>query len=59
MSFEESQRQRARMSYQQSQRLAQRDRARAQEKMKAAKDDSVSKELRDLQEKLRELRNKS
>ncbi|KAJ9476824.1 Mitochondrial sodium/hydrogen exchanger [Pseudozyma hubeiensis] len=57
MSFEEAQRQRARMSYQQSQRLAQRDRARAQEQQKAAKDDSVSKELKELQDKLRELRN--
>ena len=58
MTFEEAQRQRARMSYQQSQRLAQRDRQRAEEKMKAAKDDGVSEELRELQEKLRELRNK-
>ena len=58
MSFEEAQRQRARMSYQQSQRLAQRQRARAQEQQKSAKDESVSKELRELQEKLRELRGK-
>lgn len=58
MSFEEAQRHRARMSYQQSQRLAQRDRVRAEEQQKAAKDNSVSKELRELQEKLRELRGK-
>lgn len=58
MSFEEAQRHRARMSYQQSQRLAQRDRARAQAQQKATKDDSVSRELRELQDKLRELRSK-
>lgn len=56
-SFEEAQRQRARMSYQQSQRLAQRDRERAQAQQKSTKDDSVSKELKELQDKLRELRN--
>lgn len=55
-SFEEAQRQRARMSYQQSQRLAQRDRARAQAQQQTVKDDSVSRELRELQDKLRELR---
>lgn len=59
MSFEEAQRARARMSYQQAQRLAQRDRARAEAEKKTVKDDGVSKELKDLQEKLRELRNKS
>ncbi|KAJ1031712.1 hypothetical protein NDA13_002101 [Ustilago tritici] len=58
-SFEEAQRARARMLYQQAQRLAQRDRARAEAEKKVVKDDSVSKELRDLQQKLRELRNKS
>ena len=58
MSFEESQRQRARMSYQQSQRLAQRDRARRQEQEKAVKSDSVSQELKELQDKLRELHGK-
>lgn len=56
MTFEEAQRERARMSYQQSQRLAQRARHRREEQTKAAKDDDVSKELRKLQEKLRELR---
>ncbi|SNX81681.1 uncharacterized protein MEPE_00386 [Melanopsichium pennsylvanicum] len=58
VSFEEAQRRRARMSYQQSQRLAQRDRARAQEKQKQMQSQTVSNELRELQEKLRELRNK-
>ncbi|PWZ02654.1 hypothetical protein BCV70DRAFT_214188 [Testicularia cyperi] len=57
-SFEEAQRQRARMSYQQSRRLAERDRAKATEQTKMAKDDTVSNELRELQEKLRELRGK-
>ncbi|CBQ67769.1 conserved hypothetical protein [Sporisorium reilianum SRZ2] len=56
-SFEEAQRQRARMSYQQSQRLAQRDRARAQAQQQTVKDDPVSRELKELQDKLRELRN--
>lgn len=58
VTFEEAQRARARMSYQQSQRLAQRDRARAQEKEKKVESEKVSNELRDLQEKLRELRGK-
>ncbi|GAC73616.1 hypothetical protein PANT_9c00216 [Moesziomyces antarcticus T-34] len=58
MSFEEAQRQRARTSYQQSQRIAQRDRARAQAEQKTAQNDKVARELRELQDKLRELRGK-
>ncbi len=58
MSFEEAQRHRARMSYQQSQRLAQRDRERQKAKEETVKQDAVSKELKELQDKLRELRNK-
>lgn len=58
MSFEEAQRQRARTSYQQSQRIAQRDRARAQAEQKTAQNDKVARELRELLDKLRELRGK-
>lgn len=59
MTFEEAQRHRARMSYQQSQRLAQRQRERAKAQQQTQKQDSVSNELKELQDKLRELRNKS
>ncbi|EST09981.1 hypothetical protein PSEUBRA_000381 [Kalmanozyma brasiliensis GHG001] len=59
MTFEEAQRHRARMSYQQSQRLAQRQREKAKAEQQTQKQDTVSNELKELQDKLRELRNKS
>lgn len=59
VSFEEAQRRRARMSFQQAQRQADRQRAQQADEQKSAKTDSVAKELRDLQEKLRNLRDGS
>ncbi|EPQ28796.1 uncharacterized protein PFL1_03599 [Pseudozyma flocculosa PF-1] len=58
-SFDEALRLRARQSYAQAQRIAERDRRKREEQTKGYQDDKVAQELKSLQDKLRELRNES
>ncbi|KAN0063122.1 hypothetical protein ACQY0O_004286 [Thecaphora frezii] len=58
-SFEEIQRMRARQSFAQSQRIAERERRRRQEETKAHESDKASQELRQIQQKLRQLRDEA